>query len=332
MFKYFSHVQNETNTLKVLPRASSPARTWAHWFPYLFGLIHARNHYSSVLTVDSLIWEGTMRRFLLTMILLGSICSRASAQEVFLQREGQFLYPPNLTTGGDDVLMGMTLGSVRGYPITGTIDVENTRTDSHGKTVIARFRSKIYRDSKGRTRLEWDMTPLDEPAKPGWFMIEIYDPTTRTSIHLQPSTKTASKGHLPGPNEKPQQVCKASDFPRIHPRDLAQMALPQVSQKELAHDVVDGIAVRHGREAVRLSPNSPGKNSAYARVTDYWFSQELQAFVLVKRSGPGKSQHTVKLSDFNRGEPDPSFFIVPPDYQVSEPEPWDGDCSQKLML
>jgi hypothetical protein len=234
--------------------------------------------------------------FLLTTVLLGSICSGASALEVFLQQEGKFLYPPNLSSGGDNVLMGMTIGSVPGYPITGTIEAENTRTDSHGKTVIARFRSKIYRDSKGRTRLESDMTPLDEPPKPDWFMIEIYDPTSRTSIRLQPSIKAASMGHFPAPDEKPQPVCKNSDFPKIDPKDLAQVAIPQVSQEELTHDVVDGMAVRHGRESVKLARNSSGKNSAYARVRDYWFSQELQVFVLVKRNGPGKSQHTVKHS------------------------------------
>jgi hypothetical protein len=273
-----------------------------------------------------------MRHFLLTTVLLGSLCSGASAQEVYLQWEGKFLFQPNLTTRGDNVLMSMTIASVPGYPITGTVDAENTRTDSHGKTLIARFRSKIYRDSNGRTRLEWDMSPLDEPPKPGWFMIDIYDPTTRTSIRLQPSIKAASKSHFPAPNEKLQQVCKGSDFSKIHPKDRAQMAIPQVSQKEFAHDVVDGMVVRHGRESLELSPNSSGKRSGYARVTDYWFSQELQAFVLVKRSGPGKSQHTVKLSDINRAEPDPSLFTVPPGYQVSEPKLWDGDCSPKLML
>jgi hypothetical protein len=273
-----------------------------------------------------------MRQFLLTTVLLGSMCSGASAQEVFLQQEGRFLYPPNLSTGGDNVLLGMTIGSVPGYPISGTIYAENTRTDSHGKTVSVRFKSKIYRDSKGRTRLEWDMTPLGEAPKPGWFMIEIYDPTTRTSIHLQPSIKAASMGHFPAPNEKPQQVCKNSDFSKINPKDLAQVAIPQVSQQELAHDVVDGMAVRHGRESVKFAPNSSGKSSAYARVTDYWFSQELQAFVLVKRNGPGKSQHRVKVSDISRGEPDPSLFTVPPGYKVTEPEPWDGDCSPKLRL
>jgi hypothetical protein len=271
-------------------------------------------------------------RLLLTTFLLCYVCSSSPAQEVFLQQEGKFLYPPNLSTGGDNVLMGMTIGSVVGFPIIATIDAENTRTDSHGKNVIVRFRSEIYRDSRGRTRLEWDMTPLDEPPKPGWFMIEIYDPATRTSLHLQPSTKTASKTHFPAPDEKPQRVCKDSDFPKIDPKALAPLDIPQVTQKELDHNVVEGMMVRHGRESVKFLSNSAGKNPTSAQLTDYWFSQELQAFVLVKRIGPGKSQHTIKLSDIRRDEPDPSLFAVPPGYQVSEPTPRTGDCSPKLLL
>jgi hypothetical protein len=271
-------------------------------------------------------------RVLLTTFLLWNVCSGSPAQEVFLQQEGKFLYPPNLSTRGDNVLMGMTIGSVAGFPIIATIDAENTRTDSHGKSIIVRFRSEIYRDSKGRTRLEWDMTPLGEPPKPGWFVIEIYDPATRTGLRLQPSTKTASKTHFPAPGDKPQRVCKDSDFPDIDPKALAPLDIPQVTQKELDHSVVDGMVVRHGRESVKFLPNSSGKNPASAQITDYWFSQELQAFVLVRRVGPGKSQHTIKLSDIRRDEPDPSFFAVPPDYQVSKPRPWTGDCSPKLLL
>src|SRR5271155_209764 len=129
-------------------------------------------------------------RFLLITVLLAGMSYGTRAQDVFVQQEGKFLYPPNLTIQSDSLLLGMTIGSLPGFPITATIDSENIRYVAQGKTVTARFRSRIYRDSKGRTRLEWDLTPLDDPPKPGWFMIEIYDPTTRTGLHLQPSTKT----------------------------------------------------------------------------------------------------------------------------------------------
>jgi hypothetical protein len=269
---------------------------------------------------------------LLTAFLLWNLCPRSPAQEVFLQQEGKFLYPPNLSTGGDNVLLGMTIGSVVGFPITATIDAENTRTDAHGKSIVVRFRSKIYRDSKGRTRLEWDMTPLNKPPKPGWFAIEIYDPTTRTSLHLQPSTKTASRSHFPAPDEKPQPVCQDSDLPKIDPEALAQLPVPapQVIQIELAHDVVENMVVRRGRESVKPPPGSSTRNPAYATLTDYWFSQQLQAFVLVKRIGPGKSQHTIKLSNISRDEPGVSLFAVPPDYNVSESKACCGNCSPEL--
>jgi len=42
-----------------------------------------------------------MRKLLLTTVLLGSICSGAFAQEALLQKEGKFLNPPNLSTGGE---------------------------------------------------------------------------------------------------------------------------------------------------------------------------------------------------------------------------------------
>jgi hypothetical protein len=264
-----------------------------------------------------------------TTILLASLCSATPAQDFPAQKEGKFLNPPNLSQRGKD-LLGMTVGSLPGYPVSATIEAENVRYDSSGKMVTVRFRSKMYRDSKGRTRLEWDMTPLDEPPKVGWFSIEIYDPTTRTSMHLQPSEKTASKAHFPAADEKPQHVCKASDFPQIDPKELANIVVPHVSQKEVSHDIVDGMTVRHGRESVTFPHNSSAKNASY--VTDYWFSQELQAYTLVKRSGPGKSQQVIKLTGVTRAEPDPSLFAIPSDYAISEPEPWDGDCSPKLKL
>ncbi len=273
-------------------------------------------------------------QILFATLLLSDLASTASAQGVFLQKEGKFLYPPNLSTGDKNALLGMTIGSVPGFPVSATIDAENIRTDSHGNTVIVRYRSKIFRDSKGRTRLEWDLTPLDQTPVPGWLMVEIFDPTTSTSIHLTPSTKFASKSHFPAPGEKPQQVCKDSDLPKIDPKTLP--LLPgdtTVSQIELAHDLIDGMKLRHGRESVKYSYSDAGKTRLYSTVTDYWFSQELQFFVQVKRNGPHRSQHTVKLSAISRAEPDPSLFTIPADYTVSEPQPWSpGNCSPKLML
>jgi hypothetical protein len=261
---------------------------------------------------------------LLTTVLLCTLCSAAPAQE---QQEGQTLSPPNLTPFGNGIY-GMRIDSIVGFPITATINAENIYTDDHGKSIALRFRSKIYRDSKGRTRLEFDPTPLGEPAKPGWsLMIEIYDPTTGTYFTLYPSTKAFDQS--PRPDEKPQQFYDEPIISnKIDPRLLLPLRHKEVTQRELAHDVVGGMVVRHGRESIKVPPKYEGNKTGYKTLTDYWFSQELQAFVLVKRTGPGKSQHTVNLSDISRDEPNPSLFTVPPDYRLTPPAQPCISCSQ----
>jgi hypothetical protein len=274
-------------------------------------------------------------RHLWRVVLFASLCCSATpAQEFPLQQEGKFLNPPNLTTQSDRVLMGMTIGSVPGFPLSANVEAENIGYDAAGKMVTKRFRSRIYRDSKGRTRLEWDMTPVGDAPKAGWFMIDIFDPTTMMSIRLQPSVHTASKWRVPAPGEKPEHLCKASDFPDIDPKVLAQIVapVPQVSQNEVEHGVIDGMVVRHGQDSLTFPPQPSGKHSTKDMVTDYWFSQQLQLYVLVKRRGPGNTRHVIKLTDIARAEPDASLFAIPAGYVVSEPQPWDGDCRPKLML
>lgn len=274
-----------------------------------------------------------LTRFVLAALLLAPASVTVRAQGVFLQKEGKFLYPPNLSLGPDHLLTGMTIGSVKGYPLSATIDVENTRIDAHGQTIVVRYRSKIFRDSQGRTRLEWSITPLDAQPDPGRDMIEIYDAATRTNIHLFPATKTAAKSRFPTPEEMKKYACDPKDLPKMDPKELENLpAATKVSQIELAHDFVDGMPVRYGRESVNFARSATGKGVAYSTVTDCWFSQKLQYFVLVKRAGPGKSQHIVKLSDIRQGEPDPALFTIPPGYAISEPAPFTKDCAPKFLL
>jgi hypothetical protein len=268
------------------------------------------------------------------LLLASMCCATARAQEFPLQQEGQFLNPPNLMTQSDKILTGMTIGSVAGFPFSAGVEAESIHYNASGKVVTLRFQSKIYRDAKGRTRLEWNMKPVGETIEGGWFMIDIFDPTTRMSIRLQPAVKTASQWRVPAPGEAPEHVCKPSDLPDVDPKLFANLVVlaPKVAQDEVGKEVVDGMAVRHGREALTYPARAIGKNSLLDRVTDYWFSQELQFYVLVKRSGPGRSQNAIRLTNISRTEPDAALFAIPRGYTVSQPAVWDGDCKPKLLL
>jgi len=47
-----------------------------------------------------------------------------------------------------------------------------------------------------------------------------------------------------------------------------------------------------------------------------WFSDELQMVVYSKQSDPRTGEHTYRLTNINRSEPDPSLFKVPSGYKV----------------
>jgi len=258
-------------------------------------------------------------RFVFLALLLASGPGRIRAQETRLQKEGTFLYPPNLTMGPDNLLLGMTIGSVKGHPVSGTINADNTSIDARGQTIATHYRSRIFRDSAGRTRIEWTITPMEKQPDQGRDIIELYDPATRIVARISPATKSAAKIYIPRPEEMEKYACNPQDMPEIPPSALRDLAIPKVSQIELPHEVIDGRKLRHGRERVTTPRKPPASGVASSQVTDYWFSQELQFFVRVKRTGPAKSQNLITLSDISSSEPDPALFAIPSDYTVSQP-------------
>jgi hypothetical protein len=89
-------------------------------------------------------------------------------------------------------------------------------------------------------------------------------------------------------------------------------------REELAVDAIDGIPLRHGRETSRYPAGFAGHPDAYTVVIDYWYSQELQSFVLVKQLGPDNGVYTLKLRNIHRENPDLCLFTIPKDYKVQK--------------
>jgi hypothetical protein len=75
-------------------------------------------------------------------------------------------------------------------------------------------------------------------------------------------------------------------------------------------------------EGTRITLTIPagkiGNERPIATVNERWYSQELQTVVLTKNSDPRMGETTYRLTNINRGEPDPSLFQVPADYTVEE--------------
>ena len=54
-------------------------------------------------------------------------------------------------------------------------------------------------------------------------------------------------------------------------------------------------------------------------IDDHWISQELGLIAIIQNSSPMRKL-TVKIQNLIREEPDPSVFLVPPEYTIRDSE------------
>jgi hypothetical protein len=262
---------------------------------------------------------------LLLLLTLIGLAVQAARPEV-----GKLLSPPNLSSTGENVIVGMSLDSIPGFPLSASVETENISTAADGTTVVVSFRQRVFRDVRGRTRVDQDLNPVGEPPNPQLVTIAVYDPAHKTIVDLFPDAKTAIKIPLDPPRRHREQAC--APIPRIEPSLLGKSlpsAQPEFHLEELAPDFIDGLKLRHGRQTIKYPAHSFGNKSAYSIITDFWYSQKWQVFVQVKQTGPGKTSHTVRLRDLRREDPDPSLFLIPDGYKITVSET--QDCTQYIL-
>jgi hypothetical protein len=262
---------------------------------------------------------------LLLLLALRGLAGQASRPEA-----SKLLSPPNLSSTGENVIVGMSLDSISGFPLSAVVETENTTTGTDGATVVVSFKQRIFRDVRGRTRVDQDLNPVGELPNPQLVTIVVYDPAHKTTVDLFPDAKTAIKTLLEAPKTHRQRPCPA--LAPIDPRFLAKQlpsSPPEFHLEELAPDFIDGLKLRHGRQTIKYPAHSFGNKSAYSIITDFWYSQKWQVFVRVKQTGPGKTSHTLSLRDLRRDEPDPALFLIPDGYKITVSE--SQDCTQYIL-
>jgi hypothetical protein len=256
---------------------------------------------------------------LLLLLALTDLAVRAARPEA-----GKLLSPPNLSSTGENVIVGMSLDSIPGFPLSASVETENISTAADGTAVVVSFRQRVFRDVRGRTGVDQDLNPVGEAPNPQLVTIMIYDPAHKTIVDLFPDAKTAIKTLLDPPKRHHEQAC--APIPRIEPSLLGKSlpsSPPEFHLEELAPDFIDGLKLRHGRQTIKYPAHFFGNKSAYSIVTDFWYSQKWQVFVRVKQTGPGKTSHTVSLRDLRREEPDPGLFLIPDGYKITVSETQD---------
>jgi hypothetical protein len=259
-------------------------------------------------------------------ILIGFLVSSTSSclkAQAIRQEADKPLLPPNLVVAGGplgtgDILVGFSIAPVQSIPFSGTIEAETQIVDANGNNTFHHWITKIARDAKGRTRIEIDLNPIGVPADPRLVTVHIYNPVVKADLTIFPWRRSASRYE---DKPRPQPVPGRRDAPiALEPDNLGfgGQTPPQIDtqREELGAEVMVGMKLRHGRETTSYPAGFASSKDAYTVVTDYWYSQELQSFVLVKQLGPFNGVQTLTLRNIRHENPDRSLFTIPKGYKA----------------
>jgi len=301
-----------------------------------------------------------LRLVWLALACVAAVAVGAQAQEpgpVFIHREvavagpaGDVMYQPGPVTmefvGAE---MAFSDKPVKGAPYSADGVTETTQTLADGNRITRKSTASVYRDSAGRTRREETMPALgpwaagsDTPK-----MIFIQDPVANVSYHLDPQAHVAhklpmgknafffNKGGTASGGEKTTTFTRVAAPPSgVAAGGMAAGAVmamaapdgsgvkPDVKTESLGKQTIEGVEAEGTRSTVTLPAGAIGNELPMSTVSERWYSAELQAVVMSKRSDPRFGETVYRLTNIQRSEPPATLFEVPPDYTTeNEPAP-----------
>jgi len=187
-----------------------------------------------------------------------------------------------------------------------------------------RMVARMYRDSEGRTRTERIFYPLPRKAKQEAVatLVHIYDPIAGYAYTLDLQRHIAHRIAMELPPVK-ASVNGAPGRARAH--NPEHVEIPSLSKVRQGHEVnseslgtkmIEGVSVEGTRITITTPAGAEGNDRPMQRVCDRWHSEELNLTLLSNCSDPRSGRMVLRLSNLNRGEPDPSLFEIPPDYTI----------------
>ena len=179
-----------------------------------------------------------------------------------------------------------------------------------GQIVTWASEGKIYRDSVGRTRSEWTLPTVGLVPQDSALITEIRDPVAGFVFILIAPSQVAYRMAVPksDPSSRPGWAfIGGSEL-------IRETGKKAIKDETLGKQTVEGIEFEGSRHTTTMV-EEPSK----VAVDEYWISQEVGLIGSTIKSSP-KFETTAKIKSLVRKEPDPSLFVVPPDYRIEDIE------------
>lgn len=258
---------------------------------------------------------------------------------------------------------------VKGSPYSAQATTEMTQTLSDGNQIHRKTTAKLYRDSEGRTRREQTLGglgPWSAPDNKVPQIIRISDPVAGVSYVLNPDEHVAQKLPVMGGGRRggfrarraraggplrpergartfelsvPPPPGEGEEGPNVEFRAAggggpgfeweSADANEKAQTEPLGSQVIEGVQADGTRRTVTIPAGRIGNDKPIQIVTERWYSNQLQAVVLSKRSDPRVGETVYRLTNISQAEPAETLFQVPPGYTVRDAPPIRWESSDR---
>ena len=225
---------------------------------------------------------------------------------------------------------------VKGVPYQAEAVTEIVQTLADGNRIVRRTTSAVFRDSEGRTRREQALGAIGPlvasgEAPPTAF---IHDPVADVSYVLEADKHVARRLKMPPHLERPGSKDDDAEGPGdmffvaplgagapLAPGKIERRSLPKPQTEALGRQTIEGLEVEGTRSTVTIAAGEIGNERELRIVSERWYSADLRAVVLSKRSDPRLGETTYRLTGISRTEPDHALFEVPTGFTLKEGPP-----------
>jgi len=209
---------------------------------------------------------------------------------------------------------GVFVTPVPGAPFSGNVEILSKEPLPDGSTRFRRTVNHIARSSSGviYNELRQLVTPSFE-GEPRLLSFHLYDPQTRLNTYLYPETHIARQTLL---KESPKPP--AGSTPQT---PLADSKGNNLITTDLGTETVAGLLLHGTRKERAVPANLSGTGKAITITDDYWLSEELKVYLVLRHNDPRTGEQTVGIVSVDRNEPDPARFQIPVGYKIVDETP-----------
>lgn len=192
---------------------------------------------------------------------------------------------------------------VIGAPYSAMGTSETVTIGADGSKVVRQNTVRVWRDSDGRTRSEFELTSIGgpTPVEINSRLTVIDDPAARERYMLRPDGRVVSIPIAP---------CRPANEPdvTVGPPRPAGLRLKVSRPVKLGERQVDGETVTGSRVEATIPAGAMGNEQPVKMSAEQWYGKDLKVVVEATYKDPRTGETRYRLREIERREPDARLF------------------------